>query len=125
MEMNVKGREEFSMQDHPQIRAFREAALSLRAERYWHYGSTDERVEFLRALGDVLTEVSYHLDANAVLSPELLEVCQDMAVPAVRKLSLPPSAGAVLMSYLDRRIERLIAAQGDSGNTGAEGGRSA
>jgi hypothetical protein len=73
----------------------------------------------------VLTEISYHLDANAVLPPELLEVCQDMAVPAVRKLPLPPSTGSVLMSYLDRRIERLIAAQGDSGNTGAEGGQSA
>jgi hypothetical protein len=32
------------MQDHPQIRAFTEAALSLRAERYWGYGSRDERV---------------------------------------------------------------------------------
>ncbi len=113
------------MQDHPQIKAFNEAALSLRAERYWRYGSADERVEFLRALGDVLTEVSYHLDANAVLPPAVLKVWQAMAVPAIRCVPQPPSAGSVLMSYLDRRIERLIAAQVDSGNTGAEGGRSA
>ncbi|WP_354253539.1 hypothetical protein [Arthrobacter sp. UYEF21] len=113
------------MQDHPQIRAFSEAAQSLRAERYWRYASTEELAEFLRALGDVLTEVSYQLDANAVLPPAVLEVWQAMAVPVIRNLPLPPSAGTVLMSYLECRIDGLIAAQGDSGNTGAEGGRSA
>lgn len=113
------------MQDHPQIRAFAEAALALRAERYWHYGSPDERVEFLRALGDVLTEVLYHLDANAVLLPAVLEVWQDVAVSAIRNLPLPPSAASVLMSYLGRRIEELIAAPEGSRNTGAEGGRGA
>jgi hypothetical protein len=56
------------MQVHPQIKASTEAARSPRAERYWCYGSTDERVEFLRALGDVLTEVSYHLDASGAAS---------------------------------------------------------
>lgn len=113
------------MQDHPQIRAFTEAALSLRAERYWRYGSTDERVEFLLALGDVLTEVSYHLDANAVLPRELLEVWQAIAVPAIGNLPLPPSAGTVLMFHLECRIDGLIAAQYYSGNTGAKGNRSA
>lgn len=113
------------MQDHPQIRAFAEEALALRAERYWHYGSPDERVEFLRALGDVLTEVLYHLDANAVLLPAVLEVWQDVAVSAIRNLPLPPSAASVLMSYLGRRIEELIAAPEGSRNTGAEGGRGA
>lgn len=113
------------MKDHPQIKAFHDAALMLRAERYWDYASRVERVEFLRALGDVLTEVCYQLDANDVLPLALLEVCQDMSVPAIRNVPLPPSAELVLMSYLDRRIEQLIAAPDDSRNTGAEGGRSA
>lgn len=39
------------MQDHPQIKAFNEAASMLRAERYWDYGATERRVEFLWALG--------------------------------------------------------------------------
>lgn len=117
--------EGITMLDHPQIKAFNEAASILRAERYWDFGSKEERIGFLRALGHVLTEVSYHLDANDVLPLALLEVCQDMAVPAIRNLPLPPSAELVLMSCLDRRIERLIAERDDSGNTGAEGSRSA
>lgn len=113
------------MEGHPQIKAFNEAASILRAERYWDFGSTEDRVEFLRALGEVLTEVSYHLDANAVLPLALLQACQDMAPAAIRRLPVLPSAELVLMSCLDRRIERLIAEQDDSGNTGAEGSRSA
>lgn len=61
------------MQDHPQINAFAEAASILRAERYWEYGSMAEHVEFLRALGDVLTEVCYHMDVNRVLPMDLLD----------------------------------------------------
>ncbi|XAS65436.1 hypothetical protein ACOM2C_01035 [Pseudarthrobacter sp. So.54] len=110
---------------HPQIRAFAEAALLLRAERYWHHGSAGEQAEFLRALSEVLTEVCYHLDANDVLPLELLKAGQDMAAPAIRNLPLRPSAQLVLMAYVDRRIEQLIAAQDDSGNTGAKGSRSA
>ncbi|MEC5193458.1 MULTISPECIES: hypothetical protein [unclassified Arthrobacter] len=113
------------MQDHPQIRAFTEAALLLRAERYWHLGSIGEQTEFLRALSDVLTEVCYHLDANDVLPLELLKAGQDLAAPAIRNLPLRPSAQLVLMSHLDRRIEQLIAAPDDSRNTGAKGSRSA
>lgn len=113
------------MQDHPQIRVFTEAALLLRAERYWHHGSLGEQAEFLRALGEVLAEVCYHLDDNDVLPLELLKAGQDMAAPAIRNLPLRPSAYLVLMSCLDRRIEQLIAALDDSGNTGAKGSRSA
>ncbi|MCP9000299.1 hypothetical protein NFC73_11250 [Pseudarthrobacter sp. RMG13] len=109
------------MQDHPQIRAFTEAALSLRAERYWDYGSRDERVEFLRALGELLTEVWYHLDVNDVLPPNVVEVCHDVAAPAIRILPVGPSAELLLLTYLDRRIEQLIAAPDDSRHTGAEG----
>lgn len=109
------------MQDHPQIRAFTEAALSLRAERYWDYGSRDERVEFLQALGEVLTEVCYHLDVNEVLPPNIPEAWHDVTAAAVRRLSARPSAKLLLLTYLDRRIEQLIAEPDDSRNTEAEG----
>jgi hypothetical protein len=112
------------MQDHPQIKAFTEAALLLRSERYWHYGSSGEQADFLRALGDVLTEVCYHLDVNHVLPLDFLKAAQDMAAPAIRNLPVRPPAELVLMSCLDRRIEQLIAAPNDSRNTGAEGNRS-
>lgn len=90
------------MQDHPQIKAFNDAASMLRAERYWDYGSRDEHVEFLRALGEVLTEVCYHLNVNDVLP--------------VRR-----PAEFLLLTHLDRRIEQLIAAPDDSRNTGQGG----
>lgn len=61
------------MKDHPQIKAFNAAASMLRAERYLDLGSKEEHVGFLRALGEVLTEVCYHLDANDVLPLEVLE----------------------------------------------------
>lgn len=101
------------MQDHPQIKAFKEAATMLRAERYWDYGTKHERVEFLRAVGDVLREVCYHLDVNDFLPMEILDVGQESPVK--------PPAGRLLMTYLDRRIEQLIAAPDDARNTGAEG----
>ena len=109
------------MKDHPQIKAFNKAASMLRAERYWDFGSKEEHVGFLRALGEVLTEVCYHLDANDVLPLEILEAGQDIAAPAIRGLPLQPSAELLLMTYLDRRIEQLIAAPDDARNTGAEG----
>lgn len=52
------------MEDHPQIKAFNEAASMLCAERYWAYGLQDEYIEFLPTLGEALTEVCYPLDAN-------------------------------------------------------------
>ncbi|PVE19311.1 hypothetical protein DDA93_03355 [Arthrobacter sp. Bz4] len=45
--------------------------------------------------------------------------------PLIRNLLLRQSAYLVLMSYLDHRIEQLIAVRDDSGNTGAKGIRSA
>lgn len=108
------------MQDHPQIKVFRDAASMLRAERYWDYGSTYERVEFLRALAEVVTEVCYHLDVNGVL----LDVGQGVVAPDVRTLRVQSSAELLLMTCLDRRIEQLIAVPSDSRNTGAEGSSS-
>lgn len=84
------------MQDHSQIKAFNEAASMLRAERYWDYASRNDRLEFLRALGNVLTEVCYHLDVNDVLPLEILEAGQELPVK--------PTAELLLMTYLDRRI---------------------
>lgn len=112
------------MQDHPQIKAFAEAASILRAERYWEYGSMTEHVEFLRALGDVLTEVCYHMDVNRVLPMDLLDGGPGTVAPENRILPVPRSAQLLLMTGLDRRIEQLIAAPEDSRNTGAEGSRS-
>ncbi|WP_136017861.1 hypothetical protein [Arthrobacter silvisoli] len=111
--------EEVDVQEHPQIKTFAEAALALRSERYWQYRSKGEQVEFLRALSELLTEVCYHLDHNDVLPFELLRACQDFAAPSLRHLPSQPSAEAVLMSCLDRRIEQLIAEQNESGNTWA------
>lgn len=109
------------MKDHPQIKAFNKAASMLHAERYWGFGSKEDHVGFLRALGEVLKEVCYHLDANDVLPLEILEAGQGIAVSAIRGLPLQPSAELLLMTYLDRRIEQLIAAPDDARNTGAEG----
>lgn len=81
----------------------------------------EEHVEFLRVLGDVLTEVCYHLDVNDVLPPGITQACQDVMSAAVRRLSARPSAELLLLTYLDRRIEQLIAEPDDSRNTGAEG----
>lgn len=76
--------EESAKQDHPQIKAFAEAALILRADRYWQSCSTGEQVEFLRALGDVLTEVCYQLDVNDVVPADLTELPQDLAASRTR-----------------------------------------
>lgn len=115
--------EEDAMQEHPQIAAFREAARILGADRYWHHDSLGEQVELLRALRDVLTEVCFQLDVHRVLPEALLQICQNLAGPGVRDVPAAPSAGFVLVSYLDARIDQLIADSNDSGNTGAQGSR--
>ncbi|UKA55146.1 hypothetical protein LFT45_04205 [Arthrobacter sp. FW305-BF8] len=111
------------MQDHPQIKAFAEAATTLGAERYWHYDSREEQAALLRALRDVLMEVCFHLDFHAVLPQAVLKICQELAAPGVRDAPGRPSVGLVLMSYLDARIEQLIADSDDYRNTGAQGSR--
>jgi hypothetical protein len=107
--------------NHPQIKAFNEAASMLRADRYWEYRSRDERVEFLRTLGDVLIEVCYHLDANEVLPLEILEVGQEVANAVVGRLPVKPLAELFLMTCLDRRIEQLIAEPDASRDTVGRG----
>jgi hypothetical protein len=109
------------MDDHPQIKAFLDAAAILRAERYWGCDSKEEQTGLLRALKDVLTEVCFHLDAYGVLPQAVLRMWQDLAPPGIRGLPVRPSSGLVLISYLDGRIEQVIAESNDSGNTGAEG----
>jgi hypothetical protein len=109
------------MGDHPQIKAFLEAAAIIRAERYWLYGAKEEQVEFLCALREVLAEVCFHLDAHRVLPQAVLKMCQEWAGAGIRDVPAPASAALVLISYLDGRIEQLIAESNDSGNTGAEG----
>ena len=109
------------MDDHPQVMAFLDAAEMLRGERYWGCGSKEEQTELLRALKNVLTEVCFHLDAHGVLPQAVPRMWQDLASPEVRGLPVRPSSGLVLISYLDGRIDQLIAESNDSGNTGAEG----
>lgn len=109
------------MDDHPQIKAFLDAAGMLRGERYWGCDSREEQAELLRALKDVLTEVCFHLDTYAVFPQAVLRMRQDLASPGIRGLPVCPSSGLVLISYVDGRIEQLIAESNDSGNTGAEG----
>jgi hypothetical protein len=115
--------EETVMDDHPQIKAFLDAAEMLRAERYWGCDSKEGQTALLRALKDVLTEVCFHLDAHAVLPQAVLSTWKELASPGIRGLPVRPSSGLVLISYLDGRIEQLIAGSNDSGNTGAEGNR--
>jgi hypothetical protein len=109
------------MDDHPQVKAFLDAATILRAERYWGWDSSDEQIKLLRALKDVLTEVCFHLEVHGMLPQSVLRMWQYLATPAIRGLPVRPSSGLVLISYLDGRIEQLIAESNDSGNTGAEG----
>jgi hypothetical protein len=111
------------MQEHPQITAFRQAAGLLRAERYWQYNSREEQLEVLRALREVLAEVCFQLDSHQVLPQAVLRMCKELAAPVIRDVPIPPSAGYVLVAYLDGRIEELIAESNDSRNTKAEGSR--
>ena len=86
------------MDDHPQIKAFLDAAEMLRGERYWGCDSKEEQIELLRALKDVLTEVCFQLDAHGVVPQSVLRRWQAMAAPRIQGLPVRPSAGLVLMS---------------------------
>jgi hypothetical protein len=113
--------EEKVMDDHPQVKAFMESTAILRADRYWDFNSKEEQIRLLCALKDVLTEVCFHLDVHKVLPQAVLAMWQTLAAPGIQRLPVRPSSGLVLMSYLDLRVEQLIAESNDSGNTGAEG----
>lgn len=94
------------MDDHPQIKAFTDAAASLKAERYWSYNTVAEEKEFLYALGDVLREVCYHLDANQVLPAAAMQAYRGAAeikLPA----AIPTSADLILTTALQSHIDGL------------------
>ncbi|MBG0740675.1 hypothetical protein IV500_14945 [Paeniglutamicibacter antarcticus] len=109
------------MAEHPQANAFHHAAELMRNERYWHRNG-DEDAEFLRALMDVLKEVSYHLDAIQVLDPAGLS-----AYGAAAGITIFPGVGKVdakliLMTAADNVLERLIATGTTARNTGVSKG---
>lgn len=95
--------------ENSQIRVFREAAAALKEERYWYHESVEVEVEFLRAVGGILTEICFHLDANDVLPLAGLKAFQDAAGWSVVRTAVKLSAELMLMTALDCKIEELIA----------------
>ena len=94
------------MEQHPQIKAYEDAAEALKEERYWDYNSNTEKIEFLHALGEVLRDVCYQLDKYEVLPPAAMEAYREAAgvkLPA----SFGTSAELILMTSLQSRIEQL------------------
>lgn len=92
---------------HPQIQAFQESAAAMKDERYWSYdeNGTDERA-FLRALGEVLTEVAFQLDRHKILDPAGIEAYRK-AAPDKMPAFVEQSAEVLLLGALQRRIEEL------------------
>lgn len=105
------------MHEHPQVNAFRRAAEIMRSERYWQRGEDDD-VEFLRALADVVAEISYHLDAVQALDVDGLAayVCAARLKPWAGKVN----AELMLMTAVGSAIERRIAMTSAPRNTGVQ-----
>lgn len=105
------------MHEHPQVKAFRQAAEVMRNERYWQRGEDDD-VEFLHALADVVAEISYHLDAVQALDVDGLAayVCAARLKPWAGKVN----AELMLMTAVGSAIERRIAMTRTSRNTGVQ-----
>ena len=102
------------MSEHPQVVAFRQAAGLLRDQRYWRR-SDDDEIDFLRALADVVREVSFHLDAVEALDLEWLrEYCR---TAGLRSLSGRANAELVLMAAVDAVLERRLATASAARNT--------
>lgn len=92
---------------HPQIQAFQQAAAAMKGERYWGYdeNGTDER-EFLRALGEVLTEVAFQLDRHKILDKAGLEAYRK-AAPVSMPSFAETSAEVILLGALQSHMEAL------------------
>ena len=92
---------------HPQIQAFQEAAAAMKAERYWDYdeNGTDKH-DFLRALGEVLTEVAYQLDRHKILDKAGLEAYRKVA-PVSMPSFAETSAEVILLGALQSHTEAL------------------
>lgn len=96
------------MEQHPQIKAYEDAAEALKDERYWDYNSNTEKIEFLHALGEVLRDVCYQLDKYDVLPVAAMAAyreASDIKLPA----AFETSAELILMSSLQSKIEQLRA----------------
>lgn len=103
------------MPEHPQIAAFRQAAGLLRGERYWARNE-DEELDLLRAFMPLLREVSYHLDVMQALDPEGLAAYE--RATGTDACFGRGSAELLLLTALDRAIERFLATGTSARNTG-------
>lgn len=107
------------MHDHPQITAFRLAAELMRDQRYWRRNDDDE-IDFLRVLGDVVKEVSYHLDAVRALNLDgLAAYC---LAAGLHPWGGNANAELVLMTGVDTALEQRIATVSAARNTGDSAG---
>lgn len=107
------------MDNHPQIKAFLQAAAAMRENRYWAR-NPHEQLDFLGALRDVLTEVCYHLDRNEVLNADATKNIAEVA--ASHRIAPWPGAIAecVLMPAMEESIQRSLAAVEGTDNTGED-----
>ena len=103
------------MNDHPQVAALRQAAELMRDQRYC-CGNDDSEIDFLRALADVVREVSYQLDAIQALNLEGLAAYCQMA--GLQPWGGNANAELILMTAVDAAVEMRIATVPTAGNTG-------
>lgn len=102
------------MSEHPQISAFNRAAGLLHEERYWARNEAED-LEFLRSFMPLLREVSYHLDVMQVLEPTGLAAYE--RATGIGECIGHGRAELLLMTALDRAIERLLATGTTARNT--------
>ena len=95
---------------HPQTAVFLRGAEILKAERYWSPSEiVEERVEFLRALAAVTTEVAFHLNRHDILDPAGVEAYR-RAAGVETSAFIPSSAEMILLGALQHAIDRLRSA---------------
>ncbi len=112
-------REAKSVNEHPQIEAFLQAAASMRDNRYWAR-NRQEQLAFLGVLRDVITEVCFHLDHNQVLDPTGLTAFATVAGIQSGVPWLDASAESALLPCIDDAIQRYLAALETTDNTGGD-----
>lgn len=91
---------------NPQVQAFEKAAEAMKAERYWGHENKEDKLDFLRAFSDVLTEVAYQLDRHKILDPSGLGAYRK-AAPVSMPSFAETSAEVILLGALQNRMEEL------------------
>lgn len=92
--------------EHPQAKAFREAAEAMKNERYWKHENTDDERAFLQAFSEVLTEVAFQLNRYKILDQTGLEAYRK-AAPMSMPSFAETSAEVILLGALQNRLEEL------------------